>query len=172
MNCRQGLKSLGKFIVSALFFWRNRNDFFTDNTCGIGECFLSRGKQINSRRTKCFHGSGRQLCHGFPRERDFIFYDAARKNFGRGGKIKLGLHINGLIDNGLGNRIHNDLSGGRRTVDGVVNRKYFNRVGNDFRRRSFLSRANFCTKNFRSGSLLGGRNIVVVEGIIFRSGEL
>ena len=84
----------------------------------------------------------------------------------------MGLHIDGLVDNGSGSRIRDDLSGGRRAVDGVIGREHFNRVGNAFRRRIFLSRTNFSAENFWSGTLLGGRGVAVVEGIIMRRGEV
>ena len=82
------------------------------------------------------------------------------------------MHINGLVDNGRGSGLRDDLSGERRTVHGVFNREHFTCVGNACRRRLFLSGANFSAENFRGGAVYGGRGVVVVEGIVARRGEL
>ena len=135
----------------------------TDSGCGLGERPLSHSKQINFAGAKCFYGSGRQLRDGTDGERGFIFHDAPRKNFSRGVKNKLGLRVNGLIDNGSGGGVHNDLPRRRRAVDGVADCKYFNRGGNVGGRRNFLSRANFLAKNFRRGVVYRGRRPALLK---------
>ena len=135
--------------------------FFYDSTRRHCQRLLSRGKQIHSRRAKCIHGTRRQLRDSSNCQRNFIFLHAARKNFGRGDANKLGVHFNGVVDNGRGSGVRDDLSVGRRIVDSVADCEHFNRVGNAVRRRIFLSRANHSAKNFRRGTVHRGCSLVV-----------
>ena len=115
------------------------------------------------RRAKRLHGTCRQLRNGTHCKRDSLFPHVARKNFSRGVADKLGVHFDGLVDNGRGGGVRDDLSVGRRIVDGITNREHFTRVGNAFRRRSLLSRTNHLAKNFRRNVLYRGRDFVVAQ---------
>ena len=77
------------------------------------------------------------------------------------------MRLDGLSDNGSGGGVRDDLSWRWRVVDGVINREYFNCVGDVSSRRNFLSRANLHAKNLWRELMYSGRYPFVVAMKLF-----